>query len=696
MSTSVNTNTGAPGATNVEVATGVVGSTAPESAGKIIDLVAAIDPATGVVAQPATAAGLTAIVNALAALLGVSGAYQPGYDRQDQGATVPSFDPSGNIRGRSQMLTDEGTMRCNFANASMSVAIGAATLTNGSTAVTWAISNTTDLHAGDYIKLDSDPESAWAQIDTMNSLTSGTLVDPYTGTGGTGAASRAILRPKTGTGSSITVASGAGTIAIGTTDASVSEIARFVDYMPLIVRIRASISQRIANQTIAIGAREDVTAPRWFARFLADGTTATTIKCQTGRNPTGAPSASEIEETVVTLPNGATTATMRDYRIEIMTERVLFWIDGVMVAPHTRVIPAQHDDMAVGVRAENATGVGSSTSVVIDYITAKNHNKVECGIFSDAEQIVALTPPDLAYSYSQAGVIPINTDLLIIDMTQYRALSLQCISMGTTGVVTIYATNDLAQLGTSIGFYPVAGGARVTTFNAAGMWNVKKQGRFARIRLTTATTGGTTTLALIATNLMPSDQVEVTQGTGSSNNSQVTGAAAQGATASGNPVLTGAVAKTAQPTARSDGQIVAPLYGKAGHAIQRLGQIRDLTTDGAQVVLTTTTETTIQAAVASTFNDLAALWITSNATYSGSPTGVRVDFRDTTAGAIRFSINLPTAGGAFNLDLSRLGNEFKQATVNTNWTAQVAFVGGTAPAIASGDIRITPKVVGNN
>jgi hypothetical protein len=454
------------------------------------------------VADAAVAALLTSIDGktpilsggAVPTLLAIAAAaYSPGYDAQDQGGGDIATDPSGNLNVRSQVLTDEGTFRCNFANSSLAVSIGSATLTNGSRAVTWSLTSTTDLHAGDYIKLDADAESAWAQIESVDSLTGGTLVAAYTGTGGTSAASRALLKPSTAAGASITVGSGQATIACGTTAAVVTRLRRFADYAPLVIRQRVSISQRIANQSIYMGCGEDVAAPRWFARFKADGTTNTTIKCQTGRNPTGAPSASEIEETTVTLPNGATTATLRDYRVELMTEVVRFYIDGILVASHNRVIPAQHDEMTAGVSCENGTTPASGTSVVIDYLTAKNHNKLEISVLSDADQIVAATATPAAFTYNVAGAITINTDLLIIDCAQFRSVSIQCTSMGTSGVVTPAWSNDGTNF-TAAGTLTTAGGASVGTFNAAGHWTTAVLGRYLRLRLTTGASAGTTTL----------------------------------------------------------------------------------------------------------------------------------------------------------------------------------------------------------
>jgi hypothetical protein len=103
-------------------------------------------------------------------------------------------------------------------------------------------------------------------------------------------------------------------------------------------------------------------------------------------------------------------------------------------------------------------------------------------------------PAMTASTYNVAGVIAINTDLLIIDCQNLEGVSIQCTSMGTTGVVTPNWSNNgttfvAATLTTTVG-------TAVSTFNAAGMWTTPVLGRYLRLRLTTATTGGTTTLAV--------------------------------------------------------------------------------------------------------------------------------------------------------------------------------------------------------
>lgn len=159
----------------------------------------------------------------------------------------------------------------------------------------------------------------------------------------------------------------------------------------------------------------------------------------------------------------------------------------------------------------------------------------------------------------------------------------------------------------------------------------------------------------------------------------VAGTAAAGATASGNPVYTGGVAKTAQPTARTDGQIVSPLFDKVGRFVGSQENVRDLTQSWSMVTLTSTTETTIASAVASIFNDLRAVIITNT-----SATGVRVDFRTVAAGTVVFSIWAPaTTTLVINLPVV-----CKQATVNTAWTAQLS--------AAVTDVRISPFTVQAN
>ena len=108
--------------------------------------------------------------------------------------------------------------------------------------------------------------------------------------------------------------------------------------------------------------------------------------------------------------------------------------------------------------------------------------------------VSANPPAALLTSYTQAGVITINTILTTLDCSIYRGVSIQCTSMGTTGVVTVESSNDnttwvattiLTQTGTS-----------AATITAAGLWILPVSARYVRLRMSTATTAGTTTFSI--------------------------------------------------------------------------------------------------------------------------------------------------------------------------------------------------------
>lgn len=113
---------------------------------------------------------------------------------------------------------------------------------------------------------------------------------------------------------------------------------------------------------------------------------------------------------------------------------------------------------------------------------------------TDQPPVPASLPDAVLTSYNVAGVIAINTVLVTLDLLAYGGVAIQCISMGTTGVVTPeWSVNGTTWVAASINSQA---GAVVTTFNAAGLWNTVRQARYLRLRLSTATTGGTTTLEI--------------------------------------------------------------------------------------------------------------------------------------------------------------------------------------------------------
>lgn len=131
---------------------------------------------------------------------------------------------------------------------------------------------------------------------------------------------------------------------------------------------------------------------------------------------------------------------------------------------------------------------------------------------------------------------------------------------------------------------------------------------------------------------------------------------------SGKPVKIGFKSIQTLPAAVSDLDRTDGVADKFGRQITVLNAPRELVTD-ANITLTTTTETTLLTAVSSTFLDL-----TSVIACNTSNTSVRVDFRDTTAGSVRFSLYLAARGGAVLPCIVPV----QQTSVNTNWTAQLS------------------------
>lgn len=159
----------------------------------------------------------------------------------------------------------------------------------------------------------------------------------------------------------------------------------------------------------------------------------------------------------------------------------------------------------------------------------------------------------------------------------------------------------------------------------------------------------------------------------------VAGDVAAAATDSGNPVKIGGLAKTSNPTAVTDGQRVAAMFDKLGKQIV-VGAIRDLKGVQKTTITSSTSETTIVTAVASTFLDLYGLVIANT-----SATACNVTIKDATSGTTRAILAVPA--GETRGFMMPVDSAIPQAAVNNNWTATCS------ASVAS--IEITALVVKN-
>lgn len=160
---------------------------------------------------------------------------------------------------------------------------------------------------------------------------------------------------------------------------------------------------------------------------------------------------------------------------------------------------------------------------------------------------------------------------------------------------------------------------------------------------------------------------------------KTSGSIAHDAADANNPVKVGGQARTTNPTAVADADRANFITDKVGKQIA-VSAIRELKGIQTTTISSSTTETTIVTAVASTFCDIYRLVIANT-----SASACKVTIKDSTAGTTRYVFNVPAGDTrGFSGDA---GSAVIQATVNNNWTATC----GTSVA----DIVITAEYVRN-
>lgn len=285
------------------------------------------------------------------------------------------IDAAGRLEVHATATTDEGSFRDDFSGSSLAATLtGTLNFTNGlSTIQGVGTSFTTQLVSGQWIKKSTDSETLYVQIDHVSNDTNVFIVTPYTGTtasGVTGVVSN--WKTTTGVGGSLSVASSNLTIASGTTSGSATSIQRPGDYLPYTVQAYMSISQRIANQTAFLGFVDQTVGATKQAIVQFTGTTNTQVSFITAFSS----AAADIQTTVVTLPNGGTTATSHLYKIDISSNACVLSIDGVVVAYQNLHIPGPYDSLVIAAQISNAAVV-TTTSLIIDSIGFSNWDRLQ-------------------------------------------------------------------------------------------------------------------------------------------------------------------------------------------------------------------------------------------------------------------------------------------------------------------------------
>lgn len=235
-------------------------------------------------------------------------------------------------------------------------------------------------------------------------------------------------------------------------------------------------------------------------------------------------------------------------------------------------------------------------------------------------------------------------------------------NIGTTNGLALDAT---LTGGTQKSKLVDSGGTNVATVSSGGALKVDGSAVTQPVSLTSTTITGTVAVTESGTwTVQPGNTANTTawKVDNSAVNQPVIGPTAAGSSLTVAPITGGGLAKTSNPTAVSDGQVVNQLHDKLGKQVIA-GSIRDLKGDQFTTISSSTAETTIITAVASTFLDLYGLIIENT-----SGAACEVSFRDVTAGSVRFAFEIP-AGDTRGFMLPESA-AYKQATVNTAWTAQ--------------------------
>jgi hypothetical protein len=154
----------------------------------------------------------------------------------------------------------------------------------------------------------------------------------------------------------------------------------------------------------------------------------------------------------------------------------------------------------------------------------------------DGYEVVNKSKTPTITSYNTSGVIAINTVVMTIDCGDNNSISISCLAMGTTGVITPRWRNATGETGQGATIVNPSG-VSATTFNAVGIWTTPVFARYLDLVMTTATTAGTTTLNV--NKLFAQTPVQIIPPAGTQTVSgavTAAGAVAHSAAASGNPV----------------------------------------------------------------------------------------------------------------------------------------------------------------
>lgn len=370
--------------------------------------------------------------------------FQPDFSNVISGTSNIAIDNSGRLETHSTVLTDEGSFRDDFPGSALTTTLtGTLSFTNGSPTLTGTgTSFTTEVKSGQYIKKSADSETLYLQVYSVDSDTQITLVANYAGTTASGVtavkSNWVTVTPGTG---SITVANSLVNVVGGTANNAVTAIYRQGDYLPFNNQFNATISQRIANQTIIIGMVNNVTTPTIQAIIQFTGTSASALSFITSSSS----AAADTQTSALTL-NGLNTAVSNAYQITLTNNRACLFVNGLLVATHELHLPGSYDNLQMVTKISNSNPV-TATTVSLDYVLFYNTDQLDITNNFTGEPLPVLSTPQDGAKFTYGAAITATTvaatptDVFTITGSATKTVKIRHISIDGTqttgGVVNI-------------------------------------------------------------------------------------------------------------------------------------------------------------------------------------------------------------------------------------------------------------------
>lgn len=355
--------------------------------------------------------------------------------------TAAAIDAFGNLRTRAAVLTDEESFRDDFKGSSLLTSLsGTVTFTNGSPTITGSgTAFTSELSNQVYVRASAHADSALARVAEVISDTSATLETNYAGATTTSAAVKSNWQIATPAGGSITVGSSLVNLIQSTTNGDVVSIASIGDYLPVIISFRAAVSQRIANQTIAVGLSDSLPAAGQTALVLLSGTDNSRGIFQTSNGS----AAADTESTTFFYPTGLDSSMTNLYEVDLSANEATLRINGSTVAVNTIHLPDPYQVLSLVAYQQNTGVPASATTLLLDVFWFQNLDSINVERAGRAQPLAVRVAPPIVPDATR-GIIFGDISLSAITTAAVRRTAYTEQSANFTGSIVSSNVNDTA------------------------------------------------------------------------------------------------------------------------------------------------------------------------------------------------------------------------------------------------------------